>query len=241
MSRLPVRVVLAAGLLVGLATRAAPQTACTSPLDPACNHLKCYQISDKPSTVVHVDKTPVVQIDNQFGREVLYRLQPVLLCVPSKKSCCCPGTSSCPAGATGCSAANCQPNPVNAPGLPHFKCYKVKAKTCPTPDCATAKPVNFPKGTAVNLRDQFGQELNVPVGKPVILCAPVEKVVVGQTTTTTVTTTTTTVTTTTTTTTTTIRYCQQTTDCTGPCPPTQIAMPGRNAPAVACVITYRTT
>src|SRR5213593_4220637 len=158
MSRLPVRVVLAAGLLVGLATRAAPQTACTSPLDPACNHLKCYQISDKPSTVVHVDKTPVVQIDNQFGREVLYRLQPVLLCVPSKKSCCCPGTSSCPAGATGCSAANCQPNPVNAPGLPHFKCYKVKAKTCPTPDCATAKPVNFPKGTAVNLRDQFGQE-----------------------------------------------------------------------------------
>jgi hypothetical protein len=187
MSRMRLPFLLAAVLVAGLARSAAAQgTACTTPNDPACNHLKCYQISDKPSTVV--SKTPIVQLDNQFGREVLFRLQPVLLCVPSQKACC---------NATGCSVANCRPNPVPAPGLPHFKCYKIKAKTCPNGDCATL--ANFAKGKiAVNLLDQFGQELNVAVGKPVILCAPVLKTVVGASTTTTQTTTTITQTTTTT-------------------------------------------
>ena len=117
MSRRPVTLTLSTFLLLAaFALPAAAQgtpVACTSPLDPACNHLKCYQIKDKPSTVV--SKSPLLQIDNQFGREVIYRLQPVLLCVPSQKACC---------NATGCSVANCQPNPnpPGAPGLPHFKC-----------------------------------------------------------------------------------------------------------------------
>ena len=91
MLRLPVRFALAAGLLVGLATTAAAQTggvACTTPFDPNCNHLKCYQIKDTASIVV--SKTPLLQVANQFGTEVLYRLQPFLLCVPSQKACCCP-------------------------------------------------------------------------------------------------------------------------------------------------------
>ena len=143
MSRLPVRFALAAGLLVSLATTAAAQpagTACTSPNDPACTHLKCYRINDKASTIPNptsgvANGTVVLQVSNQFGTEVLYRLQPYLLCVPSVKACCCPGPA-CQAGASGCSVANCAPNPVNAPGLPHFKCYKIKAKTCPNGDCA---------------------------------------------------------------------------------------------------------
>ena len=184
-------VILTAGLIAGaLAMPAAAQvnpTACTTPLDPACNHLKCYQISDKPSIVV--SKTPVLQLDNQFGREVVYRLQPVLLCVPTLKSCC---------NATGCSPANCNPNPVPSPGLPHLKCYKIKAKTCPTADCASLQ-TKFPnKQIHVNLRTQFGQEVNVPVGNPKLICVPADKVVVGQPTTTTQTTTTSTSTTTTT-------------------------------------------
>src|SRR3989442_11945291 len=184
MLRFRVPVALLAGLLVGaLASRAAAQgTACTQPYDPACNHLKCYQIKDKPSTVV--SKTPVLQLDNQFGREVVYRFQAVLLCVPTQKSCCCPGSPGCLAGATGCSGANCKPNPVPAPPLPHFKCYKIKAKTCPNGSCATV--ANFAsKVIHVNLRTQFGQELNVPVGKPQILCVPADKQVVGNSTSTT--------------------------------------------------------
>jgi hypothetical protein len=195
-------------------------TACTTPFDPACNHLKCYQIKDKPSTIV--SKSPVLQLDNQFGREVVYRLQPVLLCVPTQKSCCCPGSPGCVAGATGCSVNNCAPNPVPAPALPHFKCYKIKAKTCPNGDCATlASSAAVLKGTLVNLRDQFGQELNVPVGNPKLICAPADKQVVGHTTSTTTTTTTTTITQTTTTT----IICHFDSNpavngCVGPCPPT---------------------
>src|SRR5438128_2808355 len=214
MLRLPVRFALAAGLLVSLATTAAAQpagTACTSPNDPACTHLKCYRINDKASTIPNPTSgvakgATILQVSNQFGTEVLYRLQPYLLCVPSAQACCCPGPA-CQAGASGCSVANCAPNPVNAPGLPHFKCYKIKAKTCPNGDC-TAKAIAFPHTTFVNLRDQFGLETNVPVGNPFVLCAPADKRIVGQpTTTTTVTTSTTTTITTTTTTTTTIQFC----------------------------------
>src|SRR5690242_10128248 len=55
MSRLRSRFTLAPIFAAALAGSAAAQgtgPACTQPLDPACNHLKCYQISDKPSTVV---------------------------------------------------------------------------------------------------------------------------------------------------------------------------------------------
>ncbi|TMA55251.1 MAG: hypothetical protein E6J75_12335 [Deltaproteobacteria bacterium] len=123
MSRPYARLALAAGLIAGLLARpAAAQpagTACTNPMDPACTHLKCYQIKDKPSTIV--SKTPVLQVSNQFGTEVLYRLQPFLLCVPSVKACCCPGSPGCLAGASGCAVANCAPNPVNAPGPSHSR------------------------------------------------------------------------------------------------------------------------
>src|SRR5262249_20089176 len=105
MSTLPVRLALATSLVVTLATLAAaqaPGTACTSPLDPACDHLKCYQIKDTPITA----KVPLLQLDNQFGREVVFRLQPVFLCVPTQKSCCKAGA---------CSPSNCNPNPVPAP------------------------------------------------------------------------------------------------------------------------------
>lgn len=209
MSKLRVPFVLAVFLVAGLAGSATAQgTACTTPLDPACNHLKCYQISDKPSTVV--SRTPIVQVDNQFGREVLFRLQPVLLCVPSQKACC---------NASGCSAANCQPNPTPAPGLPHLKCYKIKAKTCPNGDCATLAA--FPKTISVNLHDQFGIENNIQVGKPVLLCAPVDKQVVGATTTTTITQTTTSTHQTTTTSTIPCRNIATTGPpmCAGDCPP----------------------
>src|SRR5262245_54222495 len=62
---------LAAGLLVFLVALPArgqsPGTACTSPLDPACNHLKCYKIKDKP--LVGTAANPaLLQVDNQFGR-----------------------------------------------------------------------------------------------------------------------------------------------------------------------------
>ena len=222
MLRLPVRFALAAGLLVGLATTAAAQTggvACTTPFDPNCNHLKCYQIKDTASIVV--SKTPLLQVANQFGTEVLYRLQPFLLCVPSQKACCCPQSPGCQPGVSGCSVANCAPNPVNAPGLPHFKCYKIKAKTCPNGDC-TQKAVAFTKGTLVNLRDQFGLETNVPVGNPVVLCAPAFKEHGPTTTTTNTTSTTTTTTTSTTTTTNPPQFCHDdpVLGCTGPCPPT---------------------
>jgi hypothetical protein len=208
MSRLRFPLALAAGLIVAaLAGPASAQgTACLAPNDPACNHLKCYQIFDKPSTIVQT--TPVVQLDNQFGREVVFRLQPVMLCVPTLKSCC---------NTTGCSPSNCRPDPVPAPALPHFKCYRIKAKTCVNADCTT-KLAAFPKGTSVNLLDQFGPETNVPLGKPLMLCTPAEKIVVGQTTTTTILQTTTT--TSSTTTTTLGCHLDPALGCTGPCPPT---------------------
>src|SRR2546428_1552787 len=110
MSRMRLPFLFAVVLVASLAGSAAAQgTACLTPNDPACNHLKCYQISDKPSTVV--SKVPVVQLDNQFGKEVVFRLQPVLLCVPSQKSCC-------DSAGANCSPMRCLPNPVPSPALP---------------------------------------------------------------------------------------------------------------------------
>src|SRR5262245_25151527 len=211
--KLSVSLSLAAGLLavVGAlpARGQAPGTACTSPLDPACNHLKCYKIKDKP-LVGTAPGTALLQVDNQFGRELVFRLQPVMLCVPSLKSCCVNGAA--------CSPTACQPNPVPAPGVPHYKCYKIKAKTCPNGDCT--KLTTFPKTIQVLLRDQFGPEGPLSVGPPQMFCAPVSKTVVGQPTTTTSTSTTVT-TTTSTSTTTTPNFCHldpATNACTGICP-----------------------
>jgi hypothetical protein len=216
---MPVPIALVTALVVGmLATSAAAQgTACTTPLDPACNHLKCYQIKEKASLIV--SKSPIIRLDNQFGREVVYRLQAMLLCVPTQKACC---------NASGCSAANCNPNPVAAPGLPHLKCYKIKAKFCPASDPTCASPVAFPKNNLVNLYDQFGTVLNVPVGNPRMVCVPVDKQHVGATTTTTVTTTT--VNTTTTTTLGCHFDATSPTHCSGPCPP-------GSQPGSQCVVT----
>ncbi|HJQ85376.1 MAG TPA: hypothetical protein VKA21_14920 [Candidatus Binatia bacterium] len=183
-------------------------------MDPACNHLKCYEIKDKP--IVGTATVPqLLRVDNQFGREAIFRLQPVLLCLPTQKSCC---------NAAGCSPANCPPNPVPAPGLPHFKCYKIKVKTCVDTPCTATSLTKFPKRKLVNLTDQFGFEPNVVVGNPKLFCAPALKEVVGQTTTTNDTTTTTLIqTTTTTTTTTTTLPCHfdsnSPTRCSGPCRP----------------------
>ena len=182
-------------------------TACTSPNDPACNHLKCYKIKDKP-IVGTTPSSALLQVDNQFGRELVFRLQPLMLCVPSLKSCCVNGAA--------CSPTACQPNPVPAPGLPHLKCYKIKAKTCLNANCA--KLTAFPKNIQVLLRDQFGPEGPLQVGPPLMFCAPVDKVVVGQPTTTTTTITTTTTTTSTTTTTLRCHLDAATNACTGPCP-----------------------
>lgn len=183
-----------------LATRAEAQ------FDSQHNHLKCYQI--KGTTI-----TGKLLLENQFGREVLVRLQPTLLCAPTKKTCCVnDGT------VTGCQQIPCASDPVVVP-VPHFKCYKITVKQCTDDTVACATVGKLPKDILVNLRDQFGTETNVLVGKPRLLCAPVEKTVVGQTTTTITTTTTTT-----STTSTTIDACRDTAPsgtmpmCAGSCP-----------------------
>ncbi|TMA55250.1 MAG: hypothetical protein E6J75_12330, partial [Deltaproteobacteria bacterium] len=71
----------------------------------------------------------------------------------------------------------------------------------------------------MNLRDQFGLETNVPVGNPVVLCAPAFKEHGPTTTTTNPTSTTTTVTTSTTTTTMQTCHDDGNGGCVGPCPP----------------------
>ncbi len=227
-----VSLAFAAGLLAAALARPAGAqipagTACTTANDPACNHLKCYKIKDTP-LVGTTPKTALLQMDNQFGRELVFKLQPVMLCLPTQKSCCKNGA---------CSPTLCAPNPVPAPALPHFKCYKVKAKTCPNGDCS--KLTAFPKGIQVILRDQFGTEQNVPVGQPQMICAPADKIVVNASTTTT--------TTTSTSTTTTTLVCQfspATGACVGGCPSTApagsqcaLVAPGKcacAAPPVCC-------
>jgi hypothetical protein len=184
--------------------------------DPAFNHLKCYQIKDKP-----IVKTIVV--DTQFGRERIVKLTPVMLCAPAKKTCCANAAT-----VAGCNPVPCPPDPVPQTAVPHFKCYKIAVKTCTdaagTPvDCTTLAKF-AKKVTQVNLHDQFGDE-TVLLGGPRMLCAPVVKTVISPTTTTTtiVTTTTTIITTTTSTsTTTTTLPCHfdltSPTHCSGPCP-----------------------
>lgn len=195
---------LAAGVLVGLlATPALAQ------FDTAHNHLKCYAI-----------RGPAIKgkwmLQNQFGREVIFKIQPKLLCAPTQKTCCDPA-----AVAAGCQAVPCQPDPVPPNPVHHYKCYRITFRQCTAADtiCATPTP-KVPKGIVVDLFSQFGSELNVSVGRPQLLCAPVQKVRVDQTTSTT---TSTTVVQTTSTTTTTLQ-CRdvapagQPPMCAGPCP-----------------------
>jgi hypothetical protein len=198
--------VRAAAVLVafGIATPAAAQ------FDPLHNHLKCYRIKDKA-----ISRRLV--LDNQFGRELVVKLQPQLLCLPTQKTCC-----QTVAGLAGCQPAPCDPDPVPPTPVHHFKCYKIAARLCANPACtAFLKP---PKNLFVNLRDQFGIEQDVRVGPSQLLCAPVQKDVIGQTSTTTTSSTSTssTQTTSSTSTTSTIPCRLDPTNpptCGGPCPP----------------------
>jgi len=161
---------LACGLLL-----AAPVSA---QFDPQHSHLQCYQIRDKAIT-------KSVITDNQFGRTLVVKLTPTLLCLPTQKTCCQPG-------ATGvCIPTTCPTGPIQPTPVPHFKCYKVAARTCLDPACT--KLAGFRNGSfVVDLQDQFGLESSIRVNRPQLLCAPVEKTVVTPTTTTTSSTTTTT-------------------------------------------------
>ena len=93
---------------------------------------------------------------NQFGQARLDVLAVQSLCLPSWKNLT--GPNDFPAA----------PQP---PGLDHFKCYTVRY----TLD-ATGNPVD-PFGLEpanVAVRDQFGPKL-ATLGRPVLLCNPVEK------------------------------------------------------------------
>lgn len=182
--------IAAGGLALGLATPAVAQPlACNSPnvFDPQCNHLKCYKIRG-PSFAVSL------RLDNQFGRERVFKLIPELLCTPTQKECC--------DAAGNCSPTNCAQDPsANQPApVDHFKCYKIQVKQCtPTAtaasfDCTklTGRFPPAPPNIVVRLRDQFHVEDNVKVGPPRLLCVPVIKEVISPTTTVPVTTTTTT-------------------------------------------------
>ncbi len=173
MSRLSVA--LAAGLIVGaLATPAVTQ------FDPLHNNLKCYKING-PSLGVSL------QLDNQFGRERVFKLVPQFLCLPTQKTCCDPAQRD------QCVPKPCNPEPSpNQPApVDHFKCYKIQVKQCtPTTgggfDCSklTGRFPPAPPAIAVTLRDQFHDE-DVTVGPPKMLCVPVLKIRQGTTTTTT--------------------------------------------------------
>lgn len=152
-----------------------PQTA-RAQFDPLHNHLKCYRIKGQ-----RVQK--LVALDNQFGRELVVKMVPELLCLPTQKTCCLPGVA-------GCQPIPCGSDPVAAAPVHHFKCYKITAKTCGTPGCTDL--TGFKRGIKVTLRDQFGVE-TLDVGRPQLLCTPTEKQVVSSTTTTTSTSTTTTI------------------------------------------------
>lgn len=154
-------------------------TPATAQFDPQHSHLKCYQIRDKAIT-------KRIMTDNQFGRELIVKLTPTLLCLPTQKSCCQPG-----AAAGGCVPTTCPTDPIPPAAVPHFKCYKVSARTCLDRPCTQLS--GFKSGSfVVNLKDQFGAETNIKVGRPQLLCAPVFKEVVSSTTTTTTPSTTTT-------------------------------------------------
>jgi hypothetical protein len=161
--------VAAAVAVMSLAVPAAAQ------FDTLHDHLKCYKIKG-PSIAVNLI------LDNQFGRERVFKLVPDSLCLPTQKTCCDP-TSTQP----GCVAVPCGPDPVPATPVQHFKCYKVQAKQCVDPNCTTVVG-KFVKPT-VTLVDQFHTEV-VEAGPVKTLCTPVLKEVVNTTTTTRTTTTT---------------------------------------------------
>src|SRR5215470_6193360 len=100
----------AVGLLAVLATPAAAQ------FDPKYDHLKCYKIGG-PAVVT------AVQLDNQFGKERVFKLVPQFLCVPTLKTCIA-ADKSCG-----------QPGAPSGDPVRHFKCYKVAAKECIAADC----------------------------------------------------------------------------------------------------------
>ena len=176
-------------------------TPATAQFDPQHSHLECFQIRDKSIT-----KTVIT--DNQFGRQLMVKLTPTLLCLPTKKTCCQPGAAG------GCVPTTCPTGPIEPSAVPHFKCYKVSARTCL--DAACTKLSSFKNGSfTVDLEDQFGRETNLRVNRPQLLCAPVKKTVVSPTTTTTTQTTATT-------TTTTLQSCKSPSSaglCGGTCPP----------------------
>jgi hypothetical protein len=160
-------VAAAAAAVFGLLL-AAPATA---QFDPEHSHLQCYQIRDKAIT-------KQIITDNQFGRTLIAKLTPTLLCLPTKKTCCAPGAAG------NCVPTTCPTGPIQPSAVPHFKCYKVSARTCLDAACTKLSP--FKSGSfVVNLQDQFGAEVNIKVNRPQLLCAPVSKEVVSSTTTTT--------------------------------------------------------
>ena len=128
--------------------------------DPLHNHLQCYKIRSR------MKPAKTVMLNDQFGNSVAAVLTPVLLCLPTQKTCDIAG--------------GCGQDPEPAVPVRHFKCYKVKVPRSP------ARP-------AVVLTDQFGTE-TVQVGAATLLCTPVLKIPVGQTTTTSTSTTTSTTT-----------------------------------------------
>lgn len=95
---------------------------------------------------------PFVTIQNQFGQLRLHVVTETHLMVPSSK-----GLTSAPP----------TPNP-EAPGFEHFKCYRV----------SVVGPTKFPKNVIIEVADQFGNGKYL-VRKPLRICAPVEKKLVG--------------------------------------------------------------
>jgi len=166
--------------------------------DPRHSHLECYQIRDKSITKELIT-------EDQFGRLLIAKLTPALLCLPTQKTCCQPSAAGV------CVPTTCPTGPIEPSAVPHFKCYKVSARACLDPTCT--KVTGWKSGSVVvNLEDQFGPETNIKVGRPQLLCAPVEKKVVSTTTTTT----------TPNTTSTTLQPCKSPTAaglCGGSCPP----------------------
>ena len=177
MVTMTVRAAVVVALAGALATSAAAQGTgpCSGPnvFSPLCNNLKCYRITDQP-----IVKTLV--LDNQFGRERVVKLTPLLLCVPTQKICCAnPPTTS------GCQVVPCPPDPTTNQPAPvdHFKCYKIGEKVCTATDPTCLTLSRFNKNVFnVTLLDQFGQE-TVNVGAPKLLCVPVQKIVNTPTTT----------------------------------------------------------
>ncbi len=95
---------------------------------------------------------PFVTIQNQFGQLRLHVVTETHLMVPTSK---------------GFGVAPPPPDP-DAEGFEHFKCYRV----------STVGPTKFPSGVIVEVADQFGAGKYL-VRKPLRLCAPVEKKLVG--------------------------------------------------------------